>query len=205
LAAPAKKTSILNSLFSGSSAASDESEDRLFCVSGTVYVAIHKTPIFSQGYGCVVFYYTESYTVSVKKGCRMPVEIDWGDQEETLLVIKIRGEWNASQLFTAQQKGCSLAETKPHLVDVIADMRAASVKMTGLVPLSRRAIQIRPTNLGYVAIITTTNYWAQIYRAVPDTLKQALNIGFVNDVDAAYAAITAHRKQRRSMTDDTLA
>jgi hypothetical protein len=135
----------------------------------------------------------------------MPVEKDWGDHEETLIVMKIRGDWDAAQLLSTQEEVRRLAETKPHPVDVIVDMRAASMKMNGLLSLARRAIQIIPENLGYVAVITSTLYWSQIYRVLPDELTELLHVGFVDDVDAAYAAINRHRSQHSQMTDDTLA
>lgn len=119
----------------------------------------------------------------------MPIEVDWGNLEETLATIKFRGDWNAQQLLDAQKQFCEMVRRKSHSVDVIVDMRSASLKMNGVLTLARRLIPQSPPNVGQIAIITKTVFWEQMYRALPDALTDTLRVQFVSDVDAAYAAI----------------
>jgi hypothetical protein len=128
----------------------------------------------------------------------MAIEVDWGNLEETLATMKFRGDWNAQHLLDAQTQFCEMAELKTHTVDVIVDMRAASLKMNGVLALARRVIPACPQNVGRIAIITTTAYWEQMYRTLPDDLTDTLRVQFVSDVDAAYAAIDSEPHSRKA-------
>lgn len=128
----------------------------------------------------------------------MPIEVDWGDQDETLITFKIRGDWTAEELYTAQTKMLEMSTSKAYTIDTIVDMRGANLKMNGLLPIVRQALRRRPDNSGATAVITQTNFWERIFKSVPQTLLKDFNVVFVEEVDEAYAVIDNARSTRQT-------
>lgn len=127
----------------------------------------------------------------------MPIEVDWGNQDETLLTMKIKGDWTAEELYQAQTDMLAMSQSKTHTVDAIVDMRTANLKMNGLLPVARQALRRRPRNIGTTAVITHTNFWQRIFQSLPATLLNDFHVIFVNEVDEAYTVIDDARNARQ--------
>lgn len=131
----------------------------------------------------------------------MPITVDWGDFEETILVWKIEGNWTLEDYLVSRDQGTALAEQRaPVIVDVIADMRRSALMPHNIVAVIRDALEVARFAEGIITVITPTNYWTQLVHSMQKTYFRTVKfpIVFVRDVDAAYELVETVQAQRRA-------
>jgi hypothetical protein len=129
----------------------------------------------------------------------MPITVDWGDFEETILIWKIEGSWNIEDYLTARDDALQMVQQRAAvIVDVIADLRRSALLPQNIAWVIRDSLEVAQFNRGVVAVITPTSYWTQLVKTLQKTYFRTVkfSIYFVNTVDEAYALADAAQTQR---------
>jgi hypothetical protein len=129
----------------------------------------------------------------------MPITVDWGDFEETILIWKIEGNWNIDDYLAARDYALIMVQHRAGvIVDVIADMRRSALMPQNIAWVIRDSLEIAQFNRGVVAVITPTSYWTQLVKTLQKTYFRTVKfpIYFVNTVDEAYELVDEVQMQR---------
>jgi hypothetical protein len=122
----------------------------------------------------------------------MTIELDWGDADQRLVVMHIRGNWTGDELVhrvaQLQAMGCAASQN----LELMVDMRNALNPPPNLVTLIGSILnRPLPQNIKQVVVISNTAFWKQIYSIVSKNYRNKINVPiiFVNSVDEAYEAL----------------
>jgi hypothetical protein len=120
----------------------------------------------------------------------MSILVDWGNIEETLLVWRFGHRWTGEECAQALEDTNRLAQSKPHPVDLIADMRQSISHPSHLFSLGRHIFAALPANLRSVVVLGLNGYWQRITELLNRQVTYRCdNIYFVDHPDDAYNII----------------
>lgn len=117
---------------------------------------------------------------------RMSIYVDWGNQEETLIVWKMGQQWDAEDFIQARQQTRVMIASKPHEVAIIADIRHTLRHPRNILPLLRGSGHTPLPNMGLIIVVSRTSFWSRLLQQMG---VHHLKVHFVEDLDAAYAQV----------------
>lgn len=122
------------------------------------------------------------------------ISVDWGNQEETIIIWKFNGQWDARMFRRAVTKTYRMAEAKPYPVHGIVDMQRALAAPRDMITLIRQALRSGPTvKAGRWVIISESRLWPNLYAmAVRLYRLNTLDVRFVSSVQEAYDLVDEH-------------
>ena len=118
----------------------------------------------------------------------MPIETDWGNLEENLVIFKIHGKWTGANFVHAMDNVQALAQSTPHQISLLADMRYATVATPqNFTTLLKSYMQRKADCLHRVVVVTHSMYWERIINIIETSsdVRFPVPLDFVKSVDEA--------------------
>lgn len=130
----------------------------------------------------------------------MPIIVDWGNLEETIIVWKFRNRWDETDFYDAVERSATLTQSTDACVDYIIDLRQSISSPPNLLAMSRAAIQNHNfENQGRTAVITKSSFWQQLFDTLLSSVRHFMgHVMFVDSVDAAYDVIAQAQQTHES-------
>lgn len=121
----------------------------------------------------------------------MPIEVDWGNQEETLIVMKINGKWTSEEFNRAMSQLSELSKSKSYQPTLMADLRYAMYTPVGFLSTLRAAMRSREEMIDCAIVVTTSGLWQKMIDIIEQasTLRVTIPLHFVETIDEAYALL----------------
>ena len=120
----------------------------------------------------------------------MPIRVEWGNPEKTILLETMAGNWTVMDINIMLAEVKAMMTEVPHRVDIIADLTDANFTFDNLLPLVNRTQHSRPLNGGtVVGVNVPRSLKAVIALAARFSPKVAEDIRFVDSLEEAYALL----------------
>jgi len=84
----------------------------------------------------------------------MPINVEWENDQKTLIRWDLLGHWTALELRQTIQKSNEMISEQDHTVNHIIDLSQSDAVPGNIIGESRYAMRVMPKNLGRVVIIT---------------------------------------------------
>src|SRR3954447_2694313 len=86
----------------------------------------------------------------------MPASCNWMDDAQTIILVKYEHNWTWDEFFDVADKGRALANSVPHRVDYILDMRSGIQPRSGSTMTNSKTVMAkRAPNSGVFVTLTT--------------------------------------------------
>jgi len=139
----------------------------------------------------------------------MPYEVSWYDEEETIIIIRIRQGVTWEMWHQTVDSVVELIQAKPHRVDIInVDLDEVGMPPGYPIPHMKETLDkwdVQP-NLGLV-VSASDRERSLLVKIVIDVFTRALNLrnsqngGFVRTIEEAVKRIEEHRAQQVQVTN----
>jgi hypothetical protein len=122
----------------------------------------------------------------------MTIELDWGDADQHLVVMHIRGNWTGDELVQRvaqlQVMGREASQSLELMVDIRNSLNPPNNLLTLIGSILTRPL---PQNIKQVVVISNTSFWRHIYSVIHKNYRGRITIPvvFVDSVDAAYETL----------------
>lgn len=137
----------------------------------------------------------------------MAIQVNWDNDEQTIILYAFNGKWSWDDLFKALDKVESMAATVPHTVDAIIDLSSADLIPSGMIfsfdgnrqakKLASRAERSR----GEIVIAGANGFIRSIYDAFRAfDKKTAGGVHFTDTLDEARAYLALRQSVRREIS-----
>lgn len=122
------------------------------------------------------------------------ISVDWGNQDETIIVWKFNGHWDATCFRHAVKKTMRMAKSKPYPVHGMVDMHRALTAPRDMMTLIRQAIRSNTaTNYGKWVVISESQLWVNMWQMTHRLYRlKPRKIHFVSSVQEAYEILEEH-------------
>lgn len=118
------------------------------------------------------------------------INVDWGDFDEHLIIVKISGQWSLTEYRNAMKEMFALIRSKPHVVDVLVDLQGAAQAPSNIIPVAVNDLRSRPKNQGKVVVISHNPIWSKIWGITQKIHRtQNIKLHFVPSANEAYALV----------------
>jgi hypothetical protein len=121
--------------------------------------------------------------------------IDWGDDEETFIVVKFNHAWTPEDFVEAVEKIVEFAQQRNETVNVIVDLQRASILKGNIIALGRWGQRTARDHVDTVVVVTQSAFWQiisqMVARIYPNDVLSTIH--FVNHADQAYAILEQQR------------
>jgi hypothetical protein len=123
----------------------------------------------------------------------MMIAIDWGDVNETFLVMSIKGSWTSKELIEIVAKTNDLVSSKPYPVHLLVDAHDAGNLPVDAMRLIPTLVRQRPSNSGETIIITQNNIWQNMWNILQPAIRylNKNDLRFVTNANDAYDLLRA--------------
>lgn len=118
----------------------------------------------------------------------MPIEVDWGNFEEDMIIFKVNGAWTGTEFVQALDNAKALAESKSYQVSLLADMRYSAARTPqNFITILRAAMQRDASRLSQAVVVTHSRYWQQLINIIESStpIRLPIPVTFVSSVDEA--------------------
>lgn len=126
----------------------------------------------------------------------MPIHLNWGDVDETFLILNFDGQWSGEDLYTNIKDFFERVATKDHPIELMVDMRQSLAPPQHLVTMLRSIIN-RPHdgNVKRVVVIVNSNFWQRIFSVIAKSVQRNISkkVTFVETVDEAYSMLDVYQ------------
>jgi hypothetical protein len=122
----------------------------------------------------------------------MSIEIDWGDAEQCILVMRFGSKWTGDEFFQSIAQLNSLCGGASQNLELMIDLRKTMTPPSNLITLLASSLnRPRPKNFAQVVIISSFGFWKQMFNILYASYKDkfATPIVFVDNVDKAYSLL----------------
>src|SRR5690348_16431814 len=110
----------------------------------------------------------------------MPIRVEWGNPEKTILLEIIEGQWTLADIYAMLEETDQMVGEVQHRVDIIADMTSAQFSSANLLSAISRTQRSASSNAGMIVVIKANRYIKSVAdvaaRVVP---KSTENMRFV--------------------------
>lgn len=120
------------------------------------------------------------------------IDIDWGNREETILVMTFQEGWGAADWMNAIDQLDIVYSNAKQTIHLILDMQHSAESPSNLIHLTQLGLQKDKTGknkVGIVTIISKTGFWKRIFDVVSRLVKVRYDVHFVSDTHEAYKII----------------
>ncbi|MCA0454193.1 MAG: hypothetical protein LCI00_09495 [Chloroflexi bacterium] len=123
----------------------------------------------------------------------MPIYIDWGNDEHTLLIEKFVEPWTPDELMEMIETGVSMVSSVDHTVDIIIDFQDAKFYVpVKFMPAVKRLKQLGTMNRGMVVIVKAPSFIKSLIRFAREfTPATYVNVEFVERMSSAIELLNA--------------
>jgi hypothetical protein len=126
----------------------------------------------------------------------MPIQVQWDNEDKTILRYQYEGAWTWDDLYTALAQGYEWIDTVDHTVDIIIDLRQSSIIPSSALTHARNLDKHRHPRIG-LTIAVGANRFIQL---LADTFKRlvpsvASQYTLLATLDEARALIARNRQQ----------
>lgn len=122
----------------------------------------------------------------------MPITVEWGNAEQSIIVIRYEGRWDVKDMHAGLDKVFDMLSTVHHTVDSIVDMTQSKSSPTNLLAAAGR-VERKAPNTGRTVIVAVNTYLkaiADIARYVaPKTVGRTY---FVKTLEEAYQVLSVN-------------
>lgn len=133
----------------------------------------------------------------------MGMSVDWGNYEETILVIKPALRWTHEDYRREITHILDALHNKPYSVDLIIDLRQVMHNPPNLINICRDArLRLKEFD-NLIVVISNNRFWQTLNNTVIRQMPNAeVNVFFTRSVDEAYRAIEDIQQTRDYPFDD---
>ncbi|MGB7339160.1 MAG: hypothetical protein WBC91_09735 [Phototrophicaceae bacterium] len=117
------------------------------------------------------------------------ITVDWGDPDETLIVLRIQDNWHLNDFERAIQHIKTMLAQAPKLIDLMIDIRAADPIQAHIVRAVDHHIAHRSLKLQRIIAVTTPAQACTIQLLANFYPMIASEIVVVESVDQAYQLV----------------
>ncbi len=117
------------------------------------------------------------------------IDIDWGNVEETLLIITFQTGWNFEDYSEGLKKLQEIVLSKPHDVHLFFDFQMLKSVPRDLPRIINHGHNFMIDNVGLIVIITSSSVWTKLYRSFQHLLPSDVQLEFADNTDVAYALL----------------
>ena len=133
----------------------------------------------------------------------MGMSVDWGNYEETILVIKPTLRWTHEDYRREITHILDALHNKPYSVDMIIDLRQVMHNPPNLINICRDARLRFKEFDNLIVVISNNRFWQTLNNTVIRQMPNAeVNVFFTRSVDEAYRAIEDIQQTRDYPFDD---
>ncbi|QPC83203.1 hypothetical protein G4Y79_02165 [Phototrophicus methaneseepsis] len=133
----------------------------------------------------------------------MGLSVDWGNIEETFIVVKLDLRWSYDDYQQAIALVLQGIRSKNHPVDVIIDVRKAMSNPPNLIGICRDAITKFSHFDTRIVVISNSLFWQTLYSTVQRMMpNMVVDICFTASVDESYTLIEEAQERRRHNHDN---
>ncbi len=120
----------------------------------------------------------------------MPIHLEWGNPEKTILFENLDGEWTLSDVYAMLDDCEKMVSSVMHRVDIIADLSNSHFSSGNLLTALSRAQRTQPPNVGLI-IAVKANRYLKAMADVAATMwpRSTEKLRYVNSIEAAYALL----------------
>lgn len=93
----------------------------------------------------------------------MPVHIEWGTSDHTLLIWRVVSDLTLDDYYEATSKTSLWLQSAVSPVTVVIDMRKCHHTSHNLIPAMRKQIQDLQSFRGEVIVLSKTQFWPNLY------------------------------------------
>lgn len=120
----------------------------------------------------------------------MPVQVDWLDNQQDIVILRFTGTWTWDEFFPARQQARELIQTVDHTVHIILDWTASDGRLPGnLISNLRRAAQQRLPNTGRFYILSSRYILAKTLINMTARMSDRIPLMFVDSIDDVVKAV----------------
>ncbi len=127
----------------------------------------------------------------------MGILVDWGDEDETILMWRFPISWTGDDFYQALQITQELVSEKTCAVDVLVDMQKALQSPTNLLPLFKNGLSKRIPNLRHIIIISQSRYFVSLYAVLQKLGRDFPKLHFVENANEGYELLHYLTASRR--------
>jgi len=122
------------------------------------------------------------------------ITVDWGNYEESLLVMIFVSKWSLDDYHDAIKQAYQLGQSKPYPIAFMVDMRRSSGAPHGFLYTSYQYARMQPNNTRCMVIISKSTIWQKLWQTallIYGPIANS-NVIFVDSVDKAYEITVSH-------------
>ena len=117
------------------------------------------------------------------------IDIDWGNVEETLLIITFQTGWNFEDYSEGLKKLQEIVLSKSHDVHLFFDFQMLKSVPRDLPRIINHGHNFMIDNVGLIVVITSSSVWTKLYRSFQHLLPSHVQLEFADNTDVAYALL----------------
>lgn len=119
----------------------------------------------------------------------MPVNVEWANDEQTIVLYTIEGKWTWNDFYPEYDKAITMEKAQPHRVDVVLDMRENKSVPPNALTHIKGITDRQPDNIGLSVLVTSNMFIYKLfeiavkfypkvgtYFRVTDTMDKAFDI-----------------------------
>lgn len=111
----------------------------------------------------------------------------WGDDEKRYLVLNLVGQWSTTDFEQALRELSQEAETSPHKLNLMIDVRHSGNPPTNILDSMGNAKYHRLCKIEHITVISNRPIWKRLYKVFEQLYQMShRDLLFVDTVDAAY-------------------
>lgn len=120
----------------------------------------------------------------------MPIYLEWGNPEKTILFQYVRGEWTLADTYAMLDDCETMLAAVPHCVDIIADLTHSRFSSGNLLSALSRIHHAHPRNIGLVVAVNADGYLRALAEAGEKLWPGSTeNIRYAGSLEAAYTLL----------------
>jgi len=129
------------------------------------------------------------------------IQVDWGDYEETVILMSIRGTWTAKNFYDAMDDMVTKSQGTNASLELMVDLRNSLKPPANIMTMIRTVLnRSLPERIEQVVVIASTSFWERMYNMVDKMFGSQIpiEVTFVDNVDDAYSRLYAFQENTAS-------
>jgi hypothetical protein len=126
----------------------------------------------------------------------MAINVDWDNEEKTIVRFLYSGQWNMSELSAAVQESNKLMDRVNHSVGCIIDIRDSNLIPSGVLSMGRSVVVRKHPNQGNSIVVGANTFIVamfDVFRKVYHTKFVEAEYKFVRTLDEARSLLKSEQ------------
>jgi hypothetical protein len=124
----------------------------------------------------------------------MPIDLFWGDPQQTILHAQFGETWTLDEFHTAIDEMYVMISAMPHTVHIVNDFSHNRSLPSRLLSVGSHVENRKAINTGINIIVGATAFIKSILQAAQRTYLNEIEIYLANSVEEAYQIIQQHHR-----------